>query len=438
MARATRLAILASVALALLFPSPADACSCIVGAPLCDTFWKTSAVFVGEVTSITNAAQADPTKKAAGLFARRRVRLRVERAYRGNATGEVEVFTGVGGGDCGFNFVRGERYVVFANAFEGRLTTGICSATRKLSDAREILAFLDQTSSAPATGRVFGEAIVQTSNGQKPFLDAKVIVRGAGREWTDALDAAGKFELKDMPAGKYQIELLAPPVWWGQQARDLDLPDARGCAHTTFYLVPNGRVHLKVTNVAINPTKPLALELIEVAALADPDERPAAGYRWASAVTTGDVQWEQLAPGRYVVALNVVRGADHDQPYRPTFYPGVTDLKDAKVIDVALGERIDLPAFRIPDAEARLTVRGSIVRPNASNVRGAQVALLSDDPYSRGRVVSTAQSDAQGRFTLGGVEGRRYRVRAFVDSVRVSSEPFELTPATAPLLLVVR
>jgi hypothetical protein len=424
---------LACLCLAAVFalPSTADACSCIGGTPLCESFWKTPVVFSGEVLAIANSDPADPSR----LSAQRRVRFRIDRAYRGTVSGEVDVYTGLGGGDCGFNFARGQKYLVFAGTFQGRLNTGICSPTKRLADAAIELAYLNDASTSPDRGRVFGEAKLWDRDGGSPAANRKVTIRGESLDRSVTTDAAGKFEVESVPAGKYQVELSPPKGWSGGGPLTIEMPDARACARADFHLQPDGRVHLKVANVTIDPAKPVALELIQIS---QDGKQADTLFGFGIAVATGDVMWEHVPPGRYVIALNVIRGSDRDQPYPATFYPGVSDRASAKVIEVGLGERVELPAFRLPDRHGFIAVRGSVVRPNASNVRGAKASLVSDEPHSRGRIMSTAVSDAEGRFTLGGVEGNRYRVRVSVEGKEISSEPFELTPATAPLLLVVR
>ena len=427
-------AFLIVVATSFFAPAPADACSCVGGIPLCETFWKTSAVFVGEVASITPTAPADPTQPS-GLFARRRVRFTVEKTYRGDVGREVEVFTGMGGGDCGFNFIRGRKYLVFAHAFEGRMTTGICSPTRLLADADEALAYLNQASSSSQGGRIFGAAVFRRRDGQEPAAEHKVVLRGPAREWTATTDKAGKFEFTGVPAGQYQIELQGTEGWWGGQARQVELVDPRACVGADFYLVPNGRVHLKIANTTVDPIKPLALALIDVDAL---DESPVRNYHTALAVATGDVTWEQVPPGRYVIGLNVAYEPNPERPYLPTFYPGTSDAKSAKVIDIALGQRVEVPAFSIPPPRSLLTVRGTVVRTDSRVVAGASVMLVSAEPHSKGRVAASARSANDGRFALSAVEGVRYRVRVFANGIRVESDPFEVTAATAPILMVLR
>ena len=121
MARGKPLAIVAALIPFLISPSAASACSCVADAPLCETYWKAGVVFSGVVSDIS------AVRLRGEQHYRRRVRFRVEQTWRGTAA--TEVYTGLGGGDCGFRFVRGERYLVFADIADGRAMTSICSST---------------------------------------------------------------------------------------------------------------------------------------------------------------------------------------------------------------------------------------------------------------------------------------------------------------------
>ena len=137
MARGARLTFIALVvALSAGVPREAQACQCGVSPDLCETFARTCVVFTGEVLAITGEL---PTKPPAPGQPppRRRVTLRVERAFRGAPAERVEVYTGFGDGDCGYPFKRGDKYLVFANERDGQLYTSVCSWTRPLADALE-------------------------------------------------------------------------------------------------------------------------------------------------------------------------------------------------------------------------------------------------------------------------------------------------------------
>jgi hypothetical protein len=73
----------------------------------------------------------------------RAVSVRVLRSYRGSATGTVRVLTGNGGGDCGFDFETGARYLVYAQEISrGTFFTSICSGTAPLDQAGPALRLL--------------------------------------------------------------------------------------------------------------------------------------------------------------------------------------------------------------------------------------------------------------------------------------------------------
>src|SRR5260370_33070493 len=65
----------------------------------------------------------------------------VLRSYRGVDSKHVRVRTGIGGGDCGFNFETNEMYLVFAYKDDsGELSTGICSSTAFIAESQANLA----------------------------------------------------------------------------------------------------------------------------------------------------------------------------------------------------------------------------------------------------------------------------------------------------------
>ena len=70
------------------------------------------------------------------------VTILVKRVYKGKAQGEVTVTTGMGMGDCGYDFYTGKEYLVYANAQRGMLFTSICTGTDLLAESGPALRFL--------------------------------------------------------------------------------------------------------------------------------------------------------------------------------------------------------------------------------------------------------------------------------------------------------
>jgi len=111
------------------------ACVCAGNRPPCEAYWEASAVFAGIVTnsSLTSVKEGDQQ------YQQMLVSFAIEEAFRGLQGTTAEVITGIWGGDCGFGFKRGERYLVYTytNPQDNKLYTSICQRTRALSEAGE-------------------------------------------------------------------------------------------------------------------------------------------------------------------------------------------------------------------------------------------------------------------------------------------------------------
>src|SRR5262249_41583039 len=130
----------AFVTVLVLSSRTAAACECLGGGPPCQNYFQVDAVFVGTVRAIsTIGGTPDAT------FQRHSVTFTIERAFRGVEGMTVDVATGVGGGDCGYEFKAGERYLVYAYK-NGRTgpSTSICSRTRPMSAAGDDLSFIER------------------------------------------------------------------------------------------------------------------------------------------------------------------------------------------------------------------------------------------------------------------------------------------------------
>jgi hypothetical protein len=103
----------------VLFPSSAAwACSCAQSSPVQQAA-RADAVFLGKVTSIE--------RTRAHLVAA----VAVETTYKGAASGSIEVRTANEESACGFPFLEGTDYTIFAERERsGGLSTNICTATQ--------------------------------------------------------------------------------------------------------------------------------------------------------------------------------------------------------------------------------------------------------------------------------------------------------------------
>lgn len=402
--------------IAVLAPARADACTCVVGAPVCDTFWKTDVVFAGEVLEIAPI----PNPSGRQFMAHKRVRFRVDQSWRGAVEGTVEITTGAGGGDCGYGFEKGERYLVYASARDGGLSTSICSRTRPLARASDDLDYLKTALRPSATGRVFGVVRYHQDRGPRApdrFAAGYTVRLSAGdRRWTATTGPDGRYEFTGVAAGEYSIALETTATEHADGPRTVTLADPRGCAAADFYVVPDGRIAVRLVDGAGQPRPRLRVELLDLDAL--PADRPAFSQDTRETDADGRVEFARLHPKRYVLAVNATRPPSVVQPFGMTFFPGAASVDAAREIPLGVGERLDLGDWPLEGALAERRIEGRVVWQDGRPAAGAHVILFGsrDGPWANRSVDrGSATADADGRFAFTAYEGIAYTLLAYVN-----------------------
>jgi hypothetical protein len=223
----------------LLVPLCGKACDCLyVGAP-CKAFANTPTVFAGRVVKISTinleTASGDDYKDRLVFF-------QVDRSYRGWAANTAEVVTGWGGGDCGYEFQEGLRYLVYAypDSPTGKLVTGICQRTRPLSQAAEDLEYLskkdDPSHGAGIEGRI-EELDAKTRIQVIGFLGGiQVLIEGPSGRQTIVSQKDGWFRLWGLSPGSYRVTPALPKSFLpDEQAVKLE---RNSCAQLRFLATP--------------------------------------------------------------------------------------------------------------------------------------------------------------------------------------------------------
>ena len=109
-------------------------CECAPPRPAAEARADAAAVFSGTVVRTHRSIFLRPQ-------GRRVITFRVDRAWKGVEARTVRVVTGWGGGDCGYPFETGQRYLVYASGgVRGEaLVASSCSRTAALSGAGDDL-----------------------------------------------------------------------------------------------------------------------------------------------------------------------------------------------------------------------------------------------------------------------------------------------------------
>lgn len=150
----------------VLVPKQAYACSCVELSSPEVGFNQSAAVFEGTVTAVSRPSQLQyfvdelisyvPFVGGHNFYDwyNTAVTIDVHQAWKGVDVDQVTLFTGRGGGDCGYGFTVGGNYLVYAYEHyesEGRLVTDICSNTKPAGSAADDLVFLSTQPTLPLT-----------------------------------------------------------------------------------------------------------------------------------------------------------------------------------------------------------------------------------------------------------------------------------------------
>jgi hypothetical protein len=418
-------------ALLVLTAARAEACSCAgPGAP-CEAFGGSAAVFVGTVTDIRGRPRKAPAEGDELDWAPRTVTFSVTEAFSGVEGATAQVSTGLGGGDCGYSFVKGTSYLVYAYTFGGgegrRLGTGICTRTRLAYGATEDLEFLRGLAGSPPgvtiSGRVERPGGAAGENGAPAAVGlagVRVTVEGGGIRRELSTDARGAYRFTGLPAGKYKVAVHPPDeLTVYQPEREFELAD-RGCAVTHFYLTDNGRVGGQVLDAEGKPVAGVNVAVVDAEG-----KNPEFKYgRHAGTDGEGRYKFEGLPPGRYLLGLHVAGFPQPDDPtnaYARTYYPGVARREEAEVLEIKAGEELKGRDLRLPPRRAESVIRGRVTWADGTPVANAAVSYR-DVTYADTRINQGVNADARGEFTIKGYAGAVYRIEV------TSNRPFQGDP----------
>ena len=415
----------------------ATACTCGGTGTPCESYGSAAAVFVGTVMDVrVNERPKQVNPRDLDWFPVA-FKFSVEQSYLGVAGTEVEVSTGQGGGDCGYEFKRGQRYLVYAFRYKEKLTTSICTRTKPFSSANEDLAFLGTLSSAAPGVTIYGSVTRDTRKTEPAGADAKreplssdvsITIEGESERKEMLPDAEGRYRVSSLPAGKYKVTLHLPETLtaW-QPERDLTLSD-RGCAAVVWYVTDNGRISGRVVNADGEPVARILVSLMR------PGGDPKKDYANLELTNDeGQFSFSAVARGSYLIGVNHNRFPDPNDPtnaYPPSFYPGVIDQAQAKTITVGPGEKLNDIDIRIPSKRPASILTGSVVWSDDSPVVNAQLSVR-DVTQGDSNLSYAVAADEHGQFKINGYVGQQLIIEARSNRAYVPTgnrfEPMERT-----------
>ena len=433
----------------LVLSSSAKGCSCLdAGAP-CQAFGNASAVFVGTVTNVKDATPPQPRnqeelaalRKNETYWTPRTFTFSVEQGFLNIDGTQVEVSTGRGGGDCGYDFKPGKRYLVYAyRSTQGnRLVASICSRTKLYETADEDIKFLGTLSSLSAGVTIYGEIKRQLhsikrgdSRTADPFPDALLVVEGVDSRREVRADNQGRYRISGLQPGKYKVTLSLPEeVMVHRPEQEVTIAD-RGCASVNYFVTDNGRISGMVLDAEGQPVPKVLVSLIE----ADGQDIDRDHSKIERVDENGRYSFTAVPPGRYLLAMNVTRFQEPKDPtnaYPRTYYPGVAQASQATIISLGPGEKLTERDLRLPQRRSASVIKGVVMWADGTPVANAGISF-KDVTYQDSYSNYGAQADELGRFTIDSYEGQTLVIEArsnrpYVGAGNPRNDPMERAEA---------
>lgn len=420
---------LLSLALLAAFVRPGAACKCMERpANPCAAVTEAEAIFVARIISIVPLAPDDAQREFDVV---RYVDVVVEEAFKGVRTGRLRLLQD--GTSCAVPLAVGQRWLIYTDpaSGSGMWFPGVCSRTQLVDTAADDLRFLRTPTGLESPTRLSGFI---ARHGRVPLSDESEIVPLSGTpvEVADEeghtrrtkTDAAGVYELLDLPAGRYTITVDIPEHLELLHERNTAVVELAhpGCASADFVAFSTGVIAGRVVDATGRGVDGLYVNVVrsDMAGLIGQGELDPA----YSSGDGGEYAAGGLAPGRYIVGVNMT---ERDPKLR-TYAPGVSTPAQARIVDVGPGEEVDGIDVTLTQSMARII--GIILEADGRPVAGATARFYP--PTGPPSLFIEAVTDAKGHFALDTLFHAVGEVTAFVtgdrtpDAQRSATVPVEL------------
>jgi hypothetical protein len=286
---------------------------------------------------------------------------------------------------------------------------------------------------APRGTSVIRGTVVAADNGS-PIRRAQVRIAGQGAQGRLATtDAQGRFELRDLPAGRYTLSALKGgfvSVQYGQRrpsesGTPLEIGEGQILEKVVIALPRGSVISGRITDEFGEPVANAIVTSLRYG-YAEGARRllPAGGQN--SRDTTddqGQFRLFGLSPGDYIISASFRSGggeatdpSGENTGYAPTYYPGTSSVADAQRVTVALGQEQTSVIFSLI-ATRLVRVTGAVLNSHGTPMQTGAVMLTQASTRVNAPALNatlTGRIDGSGQFRVINVPPGRYvaQVRA--------------------------
>ena len=315
----------------------------------------------------------------------------------------------------------------------GKLGTGLCNHNQYLKSDADVAAAIEpiQTAITPGKGSLYGMVTYDAppawdkdgrpvGGGTHVVPDLLIQANSTTNTFTSFTAKDGRYEFRDLPNGQYTVTPALQENWtydqrWFDQRFVQSVSDG-SCAKVDFPMQQTTRLRGRVTvapgeqfGTPIDGTVSLQWLAAIPVGLQKTNDR--SGVQ-ALAYPDGRFEFWPIPPGDYYVGINISSSPTPQNAYAPTYYPGVTDKKAARVVHLDEGETkyIEFPP---PEFAAKRTVK--LVAIGLDGRPLSKVRVQREDLQHPGDAINSTVDvdlDANGSGTMEIYAGIAYHLHA--------------------------
>jgi hypothetical protein len=270
--------------------------------------------------------------------------------------------------------------------------------------------------------------------------------------YTTTSDAGGKFAMKDIDPGKYRLSVMRTGFVTAEygargamrSGTTLSLEPGKQVSDVTFKLTPHAVITGRVLDEDGEPVAHVTVQLMRY--LYNQGRKQLLPYSSGSTNDLGEYRIFGIPPGKgllsatystpglYEGLVDRSSGAQADEDYAPTYYPGTTDLSAAATLEISPGVQLQGMDIRLSKTRT-VRVRGKVRSLSGSGRQNISVSLVPRDRMaSFSGMKRTMARDAQGSFELRGVAPGAYNIVATVyDGEKSLSARLPLDVGNSPI-----
>ena len=301
----------------------------------------------------------------------------------------------------------------------------------------------------PPKGTAVLKGQVLTAGSGAPVRRAQVRAtsndaRGGG---VTSTDAEGRYEIKELPAGRYNISVSKGGFVTGQfgQRRPgdpgtpIDLSDGQTADKVNFVLSRGSVIAGRIVDDGGEPVSGTMVNAMRYQFMAGSRRLVPGGGEGGNDRTDdqGNFRLYGLPPGDYYISANnrngmmMMPGQNNTEAdgFAPTYFPGTPNMSEATRITVKAGQEMTGANF------ALIVARMARVRGRAINSRGEPVAngmmmLMPDEPIMMSVTMNNAMAAGDGTFQFTNVPPGRYNLQVRPSGMPSASSEFAVMKIT--------